>query len=88
MPRLLKGSWPGRSGSLLTLTVVAAAVAALAATTASAHRVAPATATAQQCGQDVSYVNKIKDPDGAFKKLPPEIQKRSCSPSARRGRRT
>jgi ribose transport system substrate-binding protein len=60
----------------LTLAVIAAAVAALAATTASAHRTAPATATAQQCGQDVSYVNRIKDPDGAFKKLPPEIQKR------------
>src|SRR5713101_5247710 len=28
----------------------------------------------QQCGQDVSYINKIKDPDGVFKQLPAAIQ--------------
>src|SRR5262249_55637537 len=31
---------------------------------------------AQACGQDVSYINSIKDPDGVFKKLPAAIQAR------------
>jgi ribose transport system substrate-binding protein len=37
----------------------------------------PTTSTAQkgqQCGQDVSYINQIKDPDGVFKQLPASIQ--------------
>src|SRR3954454_1904586 len=64
-----------RLASAAVLALIAAAAVAVAATSASAKRAAPAVA-AQACGQDVSYTDKIKDPDGAFKKLPAKIQAR------------
>ena len=65
-------SWVALAGAL---AVVAAVAAALVTTSASA-RVAAAAKATQACGQDVSYADKIKDPDGVFKKLPPAIQAR------------
>jgi len=57
------------------LGVVAAIAVATATSSASASPAKAARAT-QACGQDVSYINKIKDPDGVFKKLPANIQAR------------
>jgi ribose transport system substrate-binding protein len=56
---------------MLLLCAIVAAV--FAATSASAGSTSVA-ATAQKCGEDVVY--PAKDPDGAFKKLPKEIQAR------------
>src|SRR5881396_3771902 len=61
------------AGGLLGL-VVALAVA-IVTSTASASP-AKSVRAAQACGQDVSYINNIKDPDGVFKKLPANIQAR------------
>ncbi|HZR92450.1 MAG TPA: substrate-binding domain-containing protein [Gaiellaceae bacterium] len=63
------------AGSAAVSVVVAAVAAALVTTSASARPRAAAVAT-QQCGQDVSYIDRIKDPDGVFKKLPAQIKQR------------
>lgn len=57
------------------LGLVAALAVAIVTSTASASPAKSARA-AQACGQDVSYINRIKDPDGVFKKLPANIQAR------------
>jgi ribose transport system substrate-binding protein len=57
----------------LVFTLAAIVAVTLATGTASARPLAAA-ATAQACGQDVSY--KVKDPDGVFKTLSPAIQAR------------
>ena len=63
------------AGSVGVVVLVAAVAAAMLTASASARPSATA-AAAQACGQDVSYINKIKDPDGVFKKLPANIQAR------------
>ena len=62
------------SAAIAAMLLLCAIVAAVfAATSASASSTSVA-ATAQKCGEDVVY--PAKDPDGAFKKLPKEIQAR------------
>jgi ribose transport system substrate-binding protein len=57
------------------LGVIGAIAVATVTSSASASPAKTARA-AQACGQDVSYINSIKDPDGVFKKLPASIQAR------------
>ena len=55
---------------------VVGAIAVATATSSASASPAQAAKAAQACGQDVSYINSIKDPDGVFKKLPAAIQAR------------
>ena len=64
---------PSAAIAAMLLAVAAIVAAVFAATSASAGSTSVA-ATAQKCGEDVVY--PAKDPDGAFKKLPKEIQAR------------
>src|SRR5215467_14636278 len=72
----LAGSW-GRGASrwvaLLGMAMVGVMVAAACGGSGSSSG---SSATSHACGQDVSYVGKIKDPDGVFKQLPANVQER------------
>ena len=72
-PRARRSARPWAVLVSLVATLAAIVAVSLATGTASARPTAAA-ATAQACGQDVSY--KIKDPDGVFKTLSPTVQAR------------
>jgi ribose transport system substrate-binding protein len=70
------GGSSGRRASRWLALVGVAVVGALATACGSGASSGSVASSGQQCGQDVSYVGKIKDPDGVFKALPTAIQDR------------
>src|SRR4030088_1393988 len=70
------GGSSGRRASRWLALVGVAVVGALATACGSGASSGSVASSGQQCGQDVSYVGKIKDPDGVFRQLPTAIQDR------------